>query len=676
MPVLPAWAADPGEEKNIESPKKQFEIELDEAIISVPMQEKLSGSARPVGILKGEGLRLKVGNTIGETLRLEPGINSRSHGPNVGLPVIRGQSGPRVRVLNNGLGANDASQVSPDHASSVVPLLADRIEILRGPATLLYGSGAIGGVVNVIDNRIPDRVPDKFIEGSLEQRFNSVSRETSTAIKVEGGKGYFAYHFDGFIRDSSDVRISGQAIDVTRARVSEPGLSVTRNTRGFLPNSASHSKGGSLGFSLVGESGFIGFSGNRLENDFGVPPEGTEDGESARVALEQNKYDLKGELRNPVDFIETIRFRLGFTDYEHREMVAGGTEALFARDTFEGRLEIPHVPLGPLTGVVGLQAISSNFSARDVADKVTLVPASRSNNFGVFVQESFDLGPVETRLGVRVEQATVDPRGFDNPFRSFTPISASVSGLWNIDEHHSLNLAFTRSERAPQVQELFFRGFHEATRAFERGNPNLGLETSYNLDLGYKFLADWVVAEINLFHNRVEDYIFRQRTGVFIAGAPELLSRQAAATFMGYEAKFIFPVMDNSAGLVDWTLFSDFTRGRLVNRDDVPQMPPLRWGFQVDHSLGDWSTSLRLTRGERQRNPGGHEADTPGYVLLNLSTHYHLADVKGAEVLLFARGNNLLNENIRNATSFLRNFAPEPGRGAELGVRVNFQNPH
>lgn len=163
------------------------------------MEETISSSARPVEVLHDEELRLKAASTIGETLKLQPGVHSQSFGPGVGLPVIRGQSGPRVRVLNNGLGANDASQVSPDHASSVNPLTADRIEILRGPATLLYGSGAIGGVVNVIDNRIPRLVPEKLVTGAFEQKFNSVSNETSTAIKLEGGKDYFAYHLDGFI---------------------------------------------------------------------------------------------------------------------------------------------------------------------------------------------------------------------------------------------------------------------------------------------------------------------------------------------------------------------------------------------------------------------------------------------------------------------------------------------
>lgn len=664
------WA---GEKPQItESPKKHFEIHLKELVVSAPMEETISSSARPVEILHDEELRLKAASTIGETIKLEPGVHGQSFGAGVGLPVIRGQSGPRVRVLNNGLGANDASQASPDHASSVNPLLADRIEILRGPATLLYGSGAIGGVVNVIDNRIPRLVPEKLVTGALEQKYNSVSNETSTAVKVEGGKDFFAYHFDGFYRNSGNVDVGGLAIDPARGRVSEPDLMVTRNTNGFLANSGSESRGGTAGFSLVGDAGFIGVSGNLLENDYGIPPEGTDDGEIVTVKLEQNKFDLKGELFDPVSFIEAVKTSLSFTDYEHRETVMGETEALFRNDTFEGRLEVPHSPIAGFTGVVGVQAISSKFSALAVEDNEFLVPQTVSTSVGVFAQESVDVGPVNVKAGVRVDHASLDPNSPVSPYRSFTPVSASISGQWDLNEQHRFSSAFTRSQRAPQVQELFFAGFHEATRAFERGNPNLTEETSNNFDFGYKFVSDWVVAEVDLFYNLVDDYIFLQRTGAIVDDSPEVLAQQTQAYFLGYEANLIFPLMDNNHGAVDFTLFSDFTRGRLTNMGDVPQQPPLRWGFQVDHSKGQWSSNLRLTRAEAQNNPGANEANTPPYVLLNIATHYHILDLFGTDVLLFAKGNNLLDQTIRNSTSFLRNFSPEPGIGAELGVRVDF----
>ena len=222
------------------------------------------------------------------------------------------------------------------------------------------------------------------------------------------------------------------------------------------------------------------------------------------------------------------------------------------------------------------------------------------------------------------------------------------------------------------MQELLVNGFHDATRSFERGTLNLREETSYNLDLGYKFNSSWVRAQIDLFHNWANNYIYQQRNGEFIMGAPVLETRQADASFMGYESKLVFPLVANDLGFVDLTLFSDYTRGQFDNGADVPRLPPLRFGFQLDCTKGNWSSNLRLTRGEAQNHPGNNDTATAGYVLLNLGAEYQVLDLKGADVMVFAKANNLLNENIRNSTSYLRNFAPEPGRGVELGFRVSY----
>ncbi len=665
LQTFPAFAED--NKKEPESPKKRFVVHMDQIVVTTPMNDKISSSAKPVNILHDEELRLKAGGTIGETLKNELGVHGQSFGPGVGLPVIRGQSGPRVRVLSNGLGANDASQASPDHASSSIPLIAERVEILRGPATLLYGSGAIGGVVNVIDGRIPEEMPDKLAEGSFEQKYNSVSDEYSSILKIEGGHGNLAYHFDGFYRENNNVRIDGDAIDEGRGRVSEPDLAVTQNSNGFVNNSSADAKSTTGGLSYIGDFGFFGVSANYLENEYGVPPEGTAGGELARIELEQSKIDFKSEFRNSDGFFEAYRTKLSFTDYEHVE----AKEALFRNDTLEARLEAPHKPIGIFEGIIGFQLISGNFSALELEENEFIVPITHSASYAVFAQESFPVGPTKAEFGFRIEHATVNSRNTLDPDSSYTPISVSGSDLWKINDNNSVNFAMTRSQRAPQVQELFFTGFHEATRAFERGNPNLGLETSYNLDFGYKFNSSWVSAQVDLFHNWVDDYIFVQRSGNEVEGNPELLNRQTNAKFYGYEASFIFPIIE-SKHLVDLTLFSDYTRATLDNAGDIPQIPPLRWGFQLDHALGNWNSNLRLTRAEEQNSSGDNEADTPSYLLLNVSTHYHIDNIRGTDVLAYAKGNNLLDDDIRNSTSFLRNFSPEPGIGAEVGIRVNY----
>jgi len=643
--------------------------ELEEMVVTAPLQEKVSESAVPITILSDEELRLKVGHSIGETLKNELGITSQSFGPGVGTPVIRGQSGPRVRVLNNGIGSNDASAISPDHATSVEPLLAERIEVLRGPATLLYGSGAIGGVVNVIDNRIPGKLPDKLLGGALEQRFDSVSDESSTVMKLDGGKSHLAYHLDGFYRDRNNLSIGGQAIDINAAQATDPTLNVIQNTKGFISNTSAHAISGSAGVSLLGDPGFAGISINRLENNYGIAPDGS-GGEITRIDLKQNKYDFKSELKKPFSFTESVRMKLGYTDYQHTEIADGEPGAFFTNKTYESRLELTHNPLGIFRGMVGFQAIAGDFAAIDKSTSEVIVPETKTRSYGVFAVESFNIGALASQFGFRVEDTTLAAQGHSG--LSYTPVSASASSLWKINDSNGLNLAITRSQRAPQVQELLVNGFHDATRSFERGNINLKEETSYNLDLGYKFNADWVRTQLDLFHNWAGDYIYQQRNGQFIDGAPVLETRQADATFMGYESKLIFPLMENGYGLVDLTLFSDYTRGQFVNGSDVPRMPPLRFGLQLDYIKNDWNSNLRLTRGESQNHPGDFDTATSGYILLNLSTQYQLKQVKSIDVLLFAKANNLLDENIRNSTSYLRNFAPEPGRGAEIGIRVNY----
>jgi iron complex outermembrane receptor protein len=667
--------------------------QLDEVVVTAPLQQSREDSPLPVTVLSEDELSMKTGHSIGETLKNELGINSQSFGPGVGTPVIRGQAGPRVRVLNNGIGSNDASAISPDHATSVEPLLAERIEVLRGPATLLYGSGAIGGVVNVIDNRIPDEMPAKPIGGALEQRFDSTSDETGTAMKIDGGQGPIAYHLDGFYRHRDNLSIGGSAIDTAKAAITDPALDIVDNPKGYLNNTGAEAISGSAGLSWIGDHGFAGAAINHLENNYGIAPDGTGD-ESTRIDLRQDKYDFKSELIEPFRFAKSLRTRLGYTDYQHTELANGEPGAFFQNQTYEGRLELTHQDIGPLRGMVGFQAQSSDFlglhfhheheeeeEEEEGPESEIIVPRTLTQSYSVFAVESFDAGPVTYQFGTRVEQTDIDPEGMAG--FSYTPVSASASAVWKIDSRHQLNLAVTRSSRAPQAQELLSDGFHHATRSYELGNRSLKEETSYNLDLGYRFKADWLRAEIDLFHNWASDYIYQQRSGSFVDKHgepcedehecfPLLATSQAEAIFKGFEAKLVFPVMENDDGLLDLTLFSDYTRGELVNGGDVPRMPPLRYGLQMDYLQDKLSSYLRFTRVDDQPYAGDFETSTAGYFLLNVGVNYRLKAYKDAELMLFAKGNNLLDQNIRNSTSYLRNFAPEAGRGAEIGFRLSY----
>ena len=397
-------------EKNAQSQApEQPAIELEPVIVSSPAP-KFANTSVPMAVLSGDDLAMKLGNTIGDTLKQELGISSQSFGPGVGTPVIRGQSGPRVRVLQNGIGSNDVSSLSPDHATSIDPSMAESIEVLRGPATLLYGSGAMGGVVNIIDNRIPTHLYVKPVNLVVDQRYDSAFNESSTAIKTEGSDGHLAYHLDGLFRDRGNMSIGGAAIDANKAQALDPTLLVAGNSHGYLPNTSNQNINGSAGGSYLSDAGFVGVAFNQLHNNYGIAPDGgsfssnglTYQDPNVRIDQRQKKYDFKGELNKPFSFADKLSMRLGYTDYYHTELdggVAGipySPGTAFSNKTYEGRVELAHKAIGPLKGTVGFQLISSQFAAFDfpaggmptVDVPITpttvsnIVPATQSNSLG------------------------------------------------------------------------------------------------------------------------------------------------------------------------------------------------------------------------------------------------------------------------------------------------------
>ncbi len=710
-------------------------VNLETIVVNSPLVSKLPDSNLPFTQLSGDELAMKMGNTIGDTLKQELGITSQSFGPGVGTPVIRGQSGSRVKVLENSIGSADVSQLSPDHATSIDPAMAESIEVLRGPNTLLYGSGIIGGVVNIIDNRIPTHLYNKPVNVVFDQRLDSSTNESSSSMKTEGSKGHWAYHLDGLVRERGDMSIAGSAIDTPKAQALDPTLNVINNGHGTLANTFSESFNGAAGASYINDKGFVGLGFNQSHNNYGIAPDGgsfisngiSYSDPNVRIDQRQTKFDFKSEISQPFSFADKLAMRFGYTDYYHTEL-DGGVPSIpfspgtaFSNKTYEGRIELKHKDIGLFKGNIGFQATSSQFAAfnfpsggvpsADLAllDSATTltVPATLSNSFGVFALESVNVGSMLYQAGLRVENSALTPtlsNSYIAPFGStvnsnynYTPVSASVSALWTLDKINSFNLGITHSQRAPQVQELFSNGYHDATRSYELGDPSLHMETSYNLDLGYKFKTHGVKGELDLFNNWANDYIYQQRTGNFVTPNFEATvnsqtlsseqcqavsptapctavtgSMQADAIFRGYESKLTFPIMENRHGMVDLTLFSDYTRGQFVNGGNVPHLPPLRFGFQWDYSQEQWSTNLRFTRAQAQNDVGTNDTPTSGYYLLTMGGEYQIKRYHDTNIMIYLKGNNLLNENIRNSVSYLRNFSPEPGRGAQLGFKVTY----
>ena len=696
---------------------------IDEIIITAPFAESQAETMLPINVISGEELREKVTNTLGDTLKNEIGVNSASFGSGVGQPIIRGQTGNRVSVLQNGIVLTDASNVSPDHGNGVEPLLADRLEIVRGPSTLLYGSGAIGGVVNVIDNRIPETLPGQT-DFQLEQNYNSVNDENKTVFRLDSSIGSVGIHLDYFTRENDNVEIDGFAIDeaaverleeLTAAFIGEEHdedheEEEFENTYGFIGNSNGEAEGGTAGFSFVGDQGFFGFSYNTIENDYGLPPgthshahghgeeehdedeheEGEEHGEEevefVRLALDQDRYDFKGEYRFQNSWIESIRGTVGISDYEHREIEFfedGGAEVgtLYSNEGMESRFVLTRTPTGDWSGVYGLQIGDSEFSA--TGEEAFIAP-SDIRNVGLFGVERYSADRFTGELGFRFESADVDPGGRcaydENVF------SVSASGLYDINGNSNLMLSAALSERAPSVEELFSNTsldtcgryadderlvVHAATGLLEIGNPSLDTEKSNNIEFGYRINSGSITGEFSAYYNSINDYIYLDITGEEAEETPIAAYLQQDATFSGFEAELTFTLAQTDSYNSELTLFGDMVSAELDAGGNVPRIPASKFGSEIRYYGDNWSTHLHVTRVNDQEDVGRLELATDGYTLVSVYADYHIA-VGDSEVKLFARGDNLLDEQVRNHASFLKLFSPEFGRGVTVGVRYEY----
>ncbi|GAA6151223.1 TonB-dependent receptor [Pseudoteredinibacter isoporae] len=671
---------------------------IEEVIVSAsPLDKTHSDNTRPAAIMSGDQLRQAAAATLGETLKGQLGVASASFGPGVGTPVIRGQQGNRVKVMQDNLDTLDAANASSDHANAVEALLAERIEVLRGPQTLRYGSGAIGGVINVIDNRIPSSVPNE-INGSVETRYNSVNEESATVFKIEGGSGNLAWHLDGLYRSSDDVDIPGYA-DIHGDEHPED------TSNGFIENSDSESKSVTGGLSWVGNDGsFMGFSVSRLDNEYGIPAgahahedeeehdhdedhdedeHGHEDEdehghgeENVRIDMEQTRYDIKGQFLKPISGIEKMTLRLGYVDYQHKELEGAEIGTVFDSEAFEGRIEMVHNRWmdGKARGAFGLQFLDKDFQA---VGAEAFIPGSTTENVGVFLIEEWDFDSWLLEAGARLERTEVDAQGHSTV--DFNTHSLSLAAQYRFSDQQQLNLVLSRAQRAPSVEELFSDGVHVATQSYELGNADLDEETSHNIEFGYKYHvpmgSDYIELDIGVFYNDIHDFIYRDNTGDLREEQPLFQYRQQGAEFSGVEAALTLPIYRAEGHSWDVQFFADSVRAELDSGEDVPRITPRRLGMQVDYhgelASNPFDAQLRFTHVAEQDRPGRNEETTESYKRLDAKLNYRIESGQG-EWTVFVRGDNLLDEEIRNASSFLREIAPEPGRGVTLGARFSF----
>lgn len=617
-------------------------------------------------IIHRDRLRQKREANLGDTLAHELGVTSSSFGPGSGRPIIRGQDGERVRVMENSMGTGDVSVISPDHSVATETLNATRIEILRGPSTLLYGSGVSGGVVNVLNDRIPDRL-FKTPQANFEGRFNSALEERSGVLTASGSKGQVSWNIEGMKRKTNDIHIPG------RANPNDPESEI-----GLVRNSAIDSSNLSAGSAYIGERGFVGMSISRLENFYGIPgPEG------AKIDMGQTRYGLAGDLDNPLKGFQQLRTRFTYNDYQHKELEQSGeVGSRFKNDELEGRAELTHVPVAQWQGIMGVQLQHRNFTAKG---EEAFVPTSLSQSAGIFMVEKRNWQQWQFEIGGRFEHSNHNPRVAMLQTRNFNLYSVSAGAAWKFIEGYQLDLIATRGQRAPNTVALFADGVHIATNTFEQGNSTLNKETSNNFDVALQKTTGRITGRVNLFYNHINDYIFQQSRdsnndgiadrvddeGIVEINGSFLVQdfSQTRARFYGLEAEANIALLPDTVNL---RLFTDTLYGKLKDNGNIPRITPQRFGFDLNFTQNKWQANFNLTRVIQQDRVAILETETPGYTLMNTEIGYHMRLTQSVNYMLFLQGRNLLDSDIRMHTSFLKDAAPMAGRAIIGGIRGVF----
>lgn len=697
-------------------PVNEEPVALEDLVVTAhPYARDQFDLAQPTNVLAGTRLALRQAASLGELLGGETGVSSTYFGPGASRPVIRGLGGDRVRVLENSTGTLDASVTSPDHAVSLDPLLIERVEVVRGPATLLYGNAAIGGVVNVITHRIHPVSPESALNGRFESRFSSVNDEFAAGTVLEGGTGLVAWHFDAYQRESEDVRIPGFA-ESARRRAEEEAEHEDHDhdeeeaaeAFGRIPNTAVDADGAAFGLSLVGAAGYIGFSFNGHNSLYGVPAgahvhaghahedeehegedeEPEEHGEEpVRIDLRQRRLDVQGELVNPFAGFSAARFKFGTARYTHQELEGEAIGTVFTNRGYDGRIELLHAPLGRFTGAFGAQAARSRFAA---AGEEAFVPPSRTTSRALFLFEEADFQPVVWQAGLRFEDQDIDLRDGSGVSRGDAGTSLSTGLVWTIDDAWALSASLARTERAPNAQELFSEGAHIGTNAFEIGDPALDEEVSTSVDVSLRRRAGAVTGALTVFANRFDGYIHAVATGREVhleedggyhfhdhydpdSGAlPEYRYVQRDAEFYGAEIEAVYHLHESDRHQFDLSLGADLVRGRNTDEDtDLPRITPRRVRAGFTWNVGAFSFGADIQRVAEQDRVAANETPTEGYMLVNANVGYRFT-IGRATFDLFARGTNLGDEEARVHTSFLKDVSPLPGRNVTLGFRTSF----
>lgn len=661
-------------------------------VTALSVDEGANKIIAPFSILDEKTIFNRGSGTMGDLLNGLPGVHSDTFGGGASRPVVRGQTSPRVKVLSDGASLLDASDISPDHAVTADPLLANKVEVLRGPATLLYGGGAIGGVVNVLDNKIPTAMPDDGLDGFVALRANTVADEKAGAFSVTAkATDNLALHLEASQREADDYKAPGWA-------------------ESHVDGTFSESTNASVGASWIGEQGYIGLAYSHREDDYGLPghsheyeschPHGSSlhcgghddheghdhdhghEDEHAHsvpvIALESKRIDLRSEYNDPLAGIHKIRVRASHTDYEHQEIEESEVATTFRNEGFEGRIELDHAPILGWHGVVGTQFSETKFSA---IGEEAFIPDTDSNSFALFAVEHYELNDYwHLEAGARYERQKHSPVNDVRQRPAFEKSAASFSAavIWEINDDQSLALSMSKAERLPQAQELYARGIHLATNTYECGllphpltcgglenNGAIDKEVSNNVEVTLRKHQGDLTYTFNAFHNNVDDYIYARTLDQY-DDFRLIKYTQKDVEFNGAEAEVRYQANESVA----LSVFGDYVRARFADGGNLPRIPASRVGTRVEFAHNNIDAELEYYHVNSQSDIADYETTTAGYNMLNVSLSFDV--LNDERYTVFVRGSNLLDEEVWNHSSFLADVVPLPGRSLSAGFKYSF----
>lgn len=645
-------------------------------VTGAPYAVSLDSATTSVDVLKREDLEAGPPGGLGDALAGLPGVRSTFFGPGASRPVIRGLAGPRVLVLTNGMGAIDASALSPDHQVATDPQEAERIEVLRGPSALAYGGSAIGGVVNIIDDRIPDQRVEG-LHGRVNGEVSSVDNGEALSGAFKYGTGNWVFSVDGTHRESEDYDIPVPA--ESRRQIESEGETYPGEIDSTVENTAVDLSAYGAGLSYVGDLGYVGLSVKRTETTYGVPGHEHHEGEegeegqeeageeegSVSIDLEQTRYDLRGELNQAFGPFSTVRFSAGYADYEHVELEGGSPGTRFLSDGWEGRVELIQPDRDGWQGAVGVQGLRRNFDA--IGDEA-LVPRTKITEAGVFTLQRLDRDAWGVEGGLRVDTRKLDSLAGE---RDFTNVSASVGGFLRPAEGWFLGLSASRTSRAPTEEELFADGPHPATRTYESGDPTLDQEVAYSLDATVHYNAGRWTSDLHAFTVRYDGFIDLVPTGVDDADSGLAIFQfvQTDATFWGGEAEAAYRLWESGEKSLSLESEADYVRGD-TDLGAPARIPPWSVTGRVRYEGGWWNGKVEVRHVAEQDRVAEFELPTDDYTMVNANVT--VRPLPDRDLRLFVDVRNLTDVEAREHASFLKDLAPLPGRNVRFGIGYSF----